>query len=80
MLRVLPKFLAVVGMAMVTSWFNSEPAEATESCAGGLVICSTACPPYPNYLCKAYGCSGAGASCVYQNCGGVEYAVRCEPA
>lgn len=80
MRRLILQFAAVCGMGMVGVLLNPSPAAAKAKCTGGLVICTASCPAYPHLLCQAYGCSGEGASCVYQGCSGLDYTVTCHAA
>lgn len=78
MKSLLCRFMAVLGMALAAFLLDgSTPALAGPACDGGLVICVATCPARPNLMCEAYQCSGEGASCTFESCGAVDYAVNC---
>lgn len=71
------QLVLILGMGILSMTLDPTPAVAKAKCNGGLVICTSSCPAYPHLMCQAYGCAAEGASCTYQNCSGVDYAVNC---
>jgi hypothetical protein len=71
------QFSAVFALGAIALATSPKVGVAEKACSNGLVICTRECPAYPNLVCEGYGCGGAGASCSFQNCGGLEYAITC---
>lgn len=74
------QFAAVLGMGVLALTVKPQPLAAEKACGGGMVICTSACPPHPDLMCRSYNCAGAGASCTAASCGGMDYTVHCDAA
>lgn len=76
--RILQLAVVLVTGVVALTIDSPQPLQAAEAeCGSGVVICTTSCPPYPHLMCQSYGCSGQGASCVHENCSGLEYSINC---